>query len=95
MALTKAHLIEKITVEVGLNKKVAMDIVERLFEVLKGCLERGEDLKISGFGTFHVRHKKTRMGRNPQTGEAMEISARRVVTFKPSQRLRDALNDKE
>ena len=94
MALTKAHLIEKVTVEVGLNKKVAMDIIERLFEILKGCLERGEDLKISGFGTFHVRSKKTRMGRNPQTGEAMEISARRVVTFKPSQRLRDALNQK-
>ena len=94
MALTKAHLIEKVTVEVGLNKKIAMDIIEKLFEVLKGCLERNEDLKISGFGTFHVRHKKTRMGRNPQTGEAMEISARRVVTFKPSQRLRDALNGK-
>ncbi len=94
MALTKAHLIEKVTNEVGLNKKVAMEIIERFFEILKGCLERSEDLKISGFGTFHVRQKKTRMGRNPQTGEAMEISARKVVTFKPSQRLRDALNGK-
>jgi integration host factor subunit alpha len=95
MALTKAHLIEKVTVDVGLNKKIAMDIIEKLFEVLKGCLQNAEDLKISGFGTFHVRDKKTRMGRNPQTGEAMEISARRVVTFKPSQRLRDALNGKQ
>lgn len=94
MALTKAHLIEKITIDVGLNKKIAMDIIEKLFDVLKGCLERGEDLKISGFGTFHVRQKKTRMGRNPQTGAAMEISARKVVTFKPSQRLRDSLNTK-
>ena len=94
MALTKAHLIEKVTVDVNLNKKIAMDIIEKLFDVLKGCLERGEDLKISGFGTFHVRDKKTRMGRNPQTGQAMEISARKVVTFKASQRLRDALNGK-
>ena len=92
MALTKAHLIEKITVDVGLNKKLAMELVERLFEVLKSCLERGEDLKISGFGTFQVSEKNMRMGRNPQTGEAMEISARRVVTFKTSQRLRDVLN---
>ena len=92
MALTKAHLIEKITTDVGLHKKLSVDIIEKLFDLLKNCLERGEDLKISGFGTFHVRQKKTRMGRNPQTGEAMEISARRVVTFKPSQRLRDALN---
>ena len=92
MALTKAHLIEKVTVEVGLNKKVAMDIIERLFEILKNCLERGEDLKISGFGTFHVRSKKTRMGRNPQTGQEITISARRVLTFKPSQVLKNALN---
>jgi integration host factor subunit alpha len=59
---------------------------------MKSTLERGENLKISGFGSFMVRQKKSRLGRNPQTGDAMEITARRVVTFKPSQVLRDALN---
>jgi integration host factor subunit alpha len=92
MSYTKASIIDAVCEKIGLPKKDATDIVELLFETMKDTLERGENLKISGFGSFTVRNKKSRLGRNPQTGEAMEITARRVVTFKPSQVLRDALN---
>ena len=92
MAYTKASIIDAICEKIGLPKKDSTDVVELLFDMMKGTLERGENLKISGFGSFMVRSKKARLGRNPQTGEAMEITARRVVTFKPSQVLRDALN---
>ncbi|HLG19454.1 MAG TPA: integration host factor subunit alpha [Bdellovibrionota bacterium] len=92
MSFTKASIIDVICEKIGLPKKDSTDIVELLFETMKGTLERGENLKISGFGSFTVRNKKARLGRNPQTGDAMEITARRVVTFKPSQVLRDALN---
>lgn len=92
MAYTKASIIDSICEKIGLPKKDSTDVVELLFATMKDTLERGENLKISGFGSFTVRQKKARLGRNPQTGKAMEISARRVVTFKPSQVLRDALN---
>lgn len=92
MSYTKASIIEEICEKIGLPKKDSTDIVELLFETMKQNLKRGENLKISGFGSFMVRDKKSRLGRNPQTGQAMEITARRVVTFKPSQVLRDALN---
>ena len=92
MAYTKASIIDSICERIGLPKKDATDVVELLFDTMKQTLERGENLKISGFGSFSVRQKKSRLGRNPQTGDAMEISARKVVTFKPSQVLRDALN---
>jgi integration host factor subunit alpha len=92
MAYTKASIIDAICEKIGLPKKDSTDVVELLFNTMKDTLERGENLKISGFGSFTVRHKKSRLGRNPQTGQAMEITARRVVTFKPSQVLRDALN---
>jgi len=90
--LTKAELIESIYEKIGFSKKEASDIVELVFETLKTTLERGEKVKISGFGNFVVREKRPRVGRNPQTGEEIEISARKVLTFKPSQVLKSALN---
>lgn len=92
MAYTKASIVDAICEKIGLPKKDSTDVVELLFDMMKDTLERGENLKISGFGSFTVRQKKSRLGRNPQTGDSMEITARRVVTFKPSQVLRDALN---
>src|SRR5512140_3995705 len=68
------------------------DIIEVVFDALKETLERGDKIKISGFGNFQVRQKKARVGRNPQTGKEIEISARRVLTFRPSQVLKTALN---
>lgn len=90
--LTKADIIESVYEKVGFSKKEASDIVELLFDTLKTNLEKGEKVKISGFGNFVVRHKKPRIGRNPQTGEEIEISERKVLTFKPSQVLKAALN---
>ncbi|MCB1197611.1 MAG: integration host factor subunit alpha [Deltaproteobacteria bacterium] len=93
MAYTKASMIDAICEKIGLPKRESTDVVELLFEMMKETLERGDNLKISGFGSFLIRDKRSRMGRNPQTGESMEITARRVITFKPSQILRDALNE--
>lgn len=90
--LTKAELIESIYEKIGFSKKEASDIVELIFETLKLTLEKGEKVKISGFGNFVVRQKRPRIGRNPQTGQEIEISSRRVLTFKPSQVLKSALN---
>lgn len=90
--LTKAELIESIYEKIGFSKKEASEIVELVFDTLKTTLEKGEKVKISGFGNFVVRHKRPRIGRNPQTGEEIEITERRVLTFKPSQVLKAALN---
>ncbi len=92
MSFTKASIIDAICEKIGLPKKDSTDIVELLFDTMKDTLRKSENLKISGFGSFTVRSKKSRLGRNPQTGQAMEITARKVVTFKASQVLRDALN---
>jgi len=92
MTLTKADLVDSIYEKVGFSKKEAADLVELIFDTLKDQLARGEKIKISGFGNFVVREKKPRMGRNPQTGQSIEISARRVLTFKPSQVLRAEVN---
>ena len=89
MSLTKADIIERVYKEAGFSKKEAADLVDLVFKVIKDTLARGEKVKISGFGNFSIRDKATRVGRNPQTGEAMEISARRVLTFKPSQVLKE------
>jgi integration host factor subunit alpha len=92
--MTKADIIENVYERVGgYSKKEAADIVEAVFDTLKITLEEGEKIKLSGFGNFVVRDKKARVGRNPQTGEEITISARRVLTFKPSQVLKNALND--
>lgn len=90
--MTKADIIEAIYQKVGYSKKDAADLVELIFNTIKDTLARGEKIKISGFGNFVVRDKKSRTGRNPQTGEAIQISARRVLTFKPSQVLRAEVN---
>ena len=91
--MTKADIIEGVYANVKLSKKESTEIVELVLETMKETLERGEKIKISGFGNFHVRSKKSRVGRNPQTGEEIEITARRVLTFRPSQVLKNALNN--
>lgn len=90
--MTKAEIIEQIYEKVGFSKKESAEIVEMVFDTMKDTLERGEKIKISGFGNFVVRQKRPRIGRNPQTGEEIEICARRVLTFRPSQVLKSALN---
>lgn len=89
MSLTKADIVERVYKEAGFSKKEAADLVDLVFKIIKDTLSKGEKVKISGFGNFSIRDKATRVGRNPQTGEAMEISARRVLTFKPSQVLKE------
>jgi len=88
MALTKAVIAEKLFDEVGLNKREAKDIVDLFFEEIRSSLEKGQQVKLSGFGNFDLRDKEERPGRNPKTGEEIPITARRVVTFKPGQKLR-------
>jgi integration host factor subunit alpha len=90
--MTKADLVEVIHAEVGFSKKEAAEVVEMVFDTIKQTLEHGDKIKISGFGNFEVRGKRSRVGRNPQTGDVIRISARRVLTFKPSQVLKNALN---
>lgn len=91
--MTKADIIENVYENLGgFTKKEAADMVDIVFETIKDTLADGEKLKISGFGTFVVRKKRERVGRNPQTGEEITISARRVLTFKPSQVLKNSLN---
>lgn len=91
--MTKADIIESVYQQVGFSKKESAEIVEMVFDTIKQTLERGEKIKISGFGNFLVREKNARVGRNPQTGEEIEISARRVLTFRPSQVLKAAINE--
>lgn len=88
MALTKAELAEALFEELGLNKREAKEFVDLFFEVIRERLEAGEEVKLSGFGNFELRSKNQRPGRNPKTGEEIPISARRVVTFRPGQKLR-------
>src|SRR3954467_13485240 len=90
--MTKADIIEGVYEKVGFSKKESAEIVELVFDTVKETLERGDKIKISGFGNFQVRQKKARVGRNPQTGKEIEISARRGLTFRPSQVLKTALN---
>lgn len=86
--LTKAELAELLFDQVGLNKREAKDMVEAFFEAIRDALENGESVKLSGFGNFQLRDKPQRPGRNPKTGEAIPIAARRVVTFHASQKLK-------
>ncbi len=87
-ALTKAGMAEELFNELGLNKREAKEIVESFFEEIRISLENNEQVKISGFGNFDLRDKNERPGRNPKTGEEIPISARRVVTFRPGQKLK-------
>ena len=88
MALTKADLAERLFEELGLNKREAKELVELFFEEVRSALEKGEQVKLSGFGNFILRNKNERPGRNPKTGEEIPITARRVVTFRPGQKLK-------
>ncbi len=92
--MTKADIVERVYAKgIGFSKKESAEIVEMVFDTMKETLERAEKIKVSGFGNFIVRDKKARIGRNPQTGTEIEISARRVLTFRPSQVLKNALNN--
>jgi len=88
MSLTKADIADRLFHEVGLNKREAKEFVDAYFEVIRNALEHGENVKLSGFGNFQLRDKNERPGRNPKSGEEIPISARRVVTFRPGQKLR-------
>ena len=92
--ITKADLTNTLFNELGLNKREAKEFVELFFEKIKQSLEAGESVKLSGFGGFTVREKSSRPGRNPKTGEAVPVSARRVVTYKASQKVKDQLATK-
>jgi integration host factor subunit alpha len=92
--MTKIDIIQNVCDKLGFSKKDSAKIVESVFDVMKDHLEKGEKIKISGFGNFVVKEKKSRRGRNPQSGQEIEITARRVLTFKSSQVLRRALNAK-
>ena len=88
MTLTKAELADMLFDKVGLNKREAKDMVEAFFEEVRGALQTGDGVKLSGFGNFQLRDKPQRPGRNPKTGEEIPITARRVVTFHASQTLK-------
>lgn len=90
--MTKVDIVSSVYEKVGFSKKEAMRVVETIFDILKEALERGEKVKISGFGNFMVRNKRARRGRNPQTGDDIEISSRKILSFKPSQVLKNELN---
>lgn len=93
--MTKADIVEKVYEKIGFSKKEASELVELVFDTLKNKLIAGEKVKISGFGKFEVRGKKSRIGRNPQTGDRITISARRVLNFSPSQVLKAMLNGQD
>jgi integration host factor subunit alpha len=91
MALTKNDIVTRVH-ELGFTKKKSVEIIESLLEIIKSTLEQGEDVLISGFGKFCVKHKKERRGRNPATGDDLTLKERKVVTFKCSGKLRDKIN---
>jgi len=93
MTLTKADLADLLFEQVGLNKREAKDMVEAFFEEVRSALEAGDSVKLSGFGNFELRHKAERPGRNPKTGEEIPITARRVVTFHASQKLKSRVEE--
>jgi integration host factor subunit alpha len=93
--VTKADIVERVYQKIGFSKKESSELVELVFDSLKTTLEKGEKVKISGFGNFLVREKRERVGRNPQTGDQIKISARRVLTFRPSQVLKALLNGED
>ncbi len=93
MALTKAEVAEHLFEKVGLTKRDAKDMVEMFFEEIRETLESDEQVKLSGFGNFDLRQKSERPGRNPKTGEDIPISARKVVTFRPGQKLKSRVED--
>ena len=93
MALTKAEIAEALFDQLGLNKREARELVDMFFEELRAALAAGEQVKLSGFGNFDLRSKNQRPGRNPKTGEKVEVPAKRVPYFKPSKELKDLINE--
>ena len=93
--MTKADLVDRIFEKIGLSKKEAQEIIEMLFDTMKQTFVEGESVKISGFGTFNVRNKVARRGRNPKTGEELEISPRKVITFRASNQLKGDLEKRD
>ncbi|MBU0656554.1 MAG: integration host factor subunit alpha [Gammaproteobacteria bacterium] len=91
--LTKADMVEHLFEELGLNKREAKDLVEMFFEEIRDALETGKNVKLSGFGNFMLRDKTQRPGRNPKTGEEIPVTARRVVTFRPGQKLKQRVEE--
>ena len=91
MTLTKSDIVEDLNNEIGLNKREAKELVDMLFNDIKNLLSEGHEVKLSGFGNFQLRDKSSSPGRNPRTGEDVEISARRVVTFKSGQKLKESV----
>ncbi len=90
--MTKVDIVERIYTRLGISKNESAELLETVFSIMKSTLEQGENLKISGFGNFEVKRKQDRLGRNPQTGEAITIAARSVLTFKPSAVLKNDIN---
>ncbi|MBM4276599.1 MAG: integration host factor subunit alpha [Deltaproteobacteria bacterium] len=93
--MTKVDIVEAIYEKVGFSKKEVAKIAESIFDIIKEHLQRNDKIKISGFGNFVIRNKRSRRGRNPQTGDDIEITPRRILTFKPSQVLKACLNRKD
>jgi integration host factor subunit alpha len=93
MALTKAEISNHLSEKIGLSKREAKEFVETFFEEIKATLENGEAVKISGFGSFELKDKDERPGRNPKTGEDIPIAARRVVTFRAGQKLKELVEE--
>lgn len=93
ITVTKASLAEELYERLGINKREAKELVEQFFEEVRSALESGRNVKLSGFGNFSLRDKSERPGRNPKTGEAIPVSARRVVTFRPGQKLKARIDD--
>ena len=92
--MTKADIVEELYERVGISKQEAAQLTELFFDIMKETLEKGETVKVSGFGNFVVRAKQARRGRNPQTGDEIMITPRKVLTFKSSPLLKEALNNK-
>ena len=92
--MTKADIVEELYERVGISKQEAAQLTELFFDIMKETLEKGETVKVSGFGNFVVREKRARRGRNPQTGDEIMITPRKVLTFKSSPLLKEALNNK-
>ena len=93
--MTKADLVEKISEKIGLSKKEAQEFIEILFDTMKQTFIEGESVKITGFGTFNIRQKMSRRGRNPKTGEELEITPRRAISFKNSNQLKSVMEKKD
>ena len=91
MTLTKSDIVKDLNNEIGLNKREAKELVDSFFDNIKRLLSQGQEIKLSGFGNFQLKNKSSRPGRNPRTGDDVEITARRVVTFKSGQRLKESM----